>query len=287
MMQIIELIAYKGPLRKRKIVYLCPANPNEPTAHTLPAMPNFTCHLPPDPCNLAPPPARHYHSDLSIWLSVDPMADKYPSESPYQFCGDNTIVLKDPNGQEKIICFSTNTGDSQQDKSNQNLIDAANSKATEDPVIHLFAHGIADNNGFCWGIMACDASGAFELSSPQDVHRFLLCNSEVYKTNQYYGDKSIVVLHSCKTGQEGSIAEKTSRTYGNLLVIAPSDNLNVSTNSKESCETGIKNNGKWILYYKGEMMDSFYDLPFIDDTDAFIHKYEKQYENDHPKTTFD
>ena len=115
------------------------------------------------------------------------MADKYPSESPYQFCGDNTIVLKDPNGQEKIICFSTNTGDSQQDKSNQNLIDAANSKATEDPVIHLFAHGIADNNGFCWGIMACDASGAFELSSPQDVHRFLLCNSEVYKTNQYYG----------------------------------------------------------------------------------------------------
>ncbi|MBR3578918.1 MAG: hypothetical protein IKN98_09070 [Bacteroidales bacterium] len=36
-----------------------------------------------------PPSARHRHSgfagtsDLSIWLSVDPMVDKYPGVSPY------------------------------------------------------------------------------------------------------------------------------------------------------------------------------------------------------------
>ncbi len=56
--------------------------------------------LSPDPCNLTPPPARYYNSDLSIWLSVDPMADKYPSTSPYTYCGNNPIVLKDPNGRE-------------------------------------------------------------------------------------------------------------------------------------------------------------------------------------------
>lgn len=108
MMQIIELIAYKGPLRKRKIVYLCPANPNEPTAHTLPAMPNFTCHLPPDPCNLAPPPARHYHSDLSIWLSVDPMSDKYPSMSPYTYCANNPVRLVDPDGRDFEVVVDNN-----------------------------------------------------------------------------------------------------------------------------------------------------------------------------------
>jgi RHS repeat-associated protein len=34
--------------------------------------------------------ARYYDSDLMTgWLSVDPMADKYPSLSPYAYCGWN------------------------------------------------------------------------------------------------------------------------------------------------------------------------------------------------------
>ncbi len=44
--------------------------------------------------------ARYYSSDLSIWLSVDPMSDKYPSLSPYVYCADNPIKLVDPNGEE-------------------------------------------------------------------------------------------------------------------------------------------------------------------------------------------
>ena len=42
--------------------------------------------------------ARYYTSDLSIWLSVDPMAAKYPSTSPYAYCRNNPIILLDPNG---------------------------------------------------------------------------------------------------------------------------------------------------------------------------------------------
>ena len=44
--------------------------------------------------------ARYYRSDLSIWLSVDPMSGKYPSLSPYVYCADNPIKLVDPNGEE-------------------------------------------------------------------------------------------------------------------------------------------------------------------------------------------
>ncbi|MBO4503930.1 MAG: hypothetical protein J5730_03855 [Bacteroidales bacterium] len=44
--------------------------------------------------------ARYYSSDLSIWLSVDPMASKYPSLSPYVYCADNPVKLVDPNGEE-------------------------------------------------------------------------------------------------------------------------------------------------------------------------------------------
>ena len=47
-----------------------------------------------------PPAAQHYHSDLSIWLSVDPMSDKYPSTSPYAYCANNPVKLVDPDGRQ-------------------------------------------------------------------------------------------------------------------------------------------------------------------------------------------
>ncbi len=40
--------------------------------------------------------ARYYNSDLSLWLSVDPMADKYSSLSPYNYCVWNPMKIVDP-----------------------------------------------------------------------------------------------------------------------------------------------------------------------------------------------
>jgi RHS repeat-associated protein len=49
--------------------------------------------------------ARYYDSELSGWLSVDAMSDKYPSLSPYCYSADNSVVLVDPNGEEIRICY--------------------------------------------------------------------------------------------------------------------------------------------------------------------------------------
>ncbi len=49
--------------------------------------------------------SRYYSSDLSIWLSVDPMSDKYPSLSPYVYCADNPVRYVDPNGEEIRIHY--------------------------------------------------------------------------------------------------------------------------------------------------------------------------------------
>ena len=40
------------------------------------------------------------HELMTMWLSVDPMADKYPNISPYAYCAWNPMKLVDPDGRE-------------------------------------------------------------------------------------------------------------------------------------------------------------------------------------------
>ena len=50
------------------------------------------------------------HELMTMWLSVDPLSDKYPSISPYAYCAWNPIRLVDPDGREVSPVF-TSTGD--------------------------------------------------------------------------------------------------------------------------------------------------------------------------------
>ena len=68
------------------------------------------------------PAARHYHPTLSIWLSVDPMSDKYTSMSPYTYCANNPVKLVDPDG--RII--------GEVDEASKNKIKALTDKSNED-----------------------------------------------------------------------------------------------------------------------------------------------------------
>jgi RHS repeat-associated protein len=71
--------------------------------------------------------ARYYDADISVWLSVDPMADKYPSMSAYMYCAGNPVILVDPDGREIII-----TGD-EADKALAQLQKTTNLVLTRDP----------------------------------------------------------------------------------------------------------------------------------------------------------
>ena len=66
--------------------------------------------------------ARYYNSDISIWLSVDPLSDKYPNLTPYAYCANNPIILVDPDG--RVI--------GEVDEASQKKIDALTNKNSAD-----------------------------------------------------------------------------------------------------------------------------------------------------------
>ncbi len=45
------------------------------------------------------------HELMTMWLSVDPMADKYPGISPYAYCAWNPVKLVDPDGRDWVVVF--------------------------------------------------------------------------------------------------------------------------------------------------------------------------------------
>ena len=46
--------------------------------------------------------ARNYSSAITSWLSVDPLADKYPNISPYAYCSWDPINKIDPDGRDEF-----------------------------------------------------------------------------------------------------------------------------------------------------------------------------------------
>jgi RHS repeat-associated protein len=55
--------------------------------------------------------ARYYDSKISQWYSVDPLAEKYPSVSPYIYTLNNPINLIDPDGREPVQSFAGTSSD--------------------------------------------------------------------------------------------------------------------------------------------------------------------------------
>lgn len=65
--------------------------------------------------------ARYYNSAIALWYSVDPLADMYPSWSPYNYCMGNPVNMIDPDGREVRIY----TGERDDDDNDVYLIYAA------------------------------------------------------------------------------------------------------------------------------------------------------------------
>lgn len=53
--------------------------------------------------------ARYYDPTASLWLSVDPMANKYPGWSPFNYTMQNPVKFVDPDGKQSELSISHKT----------------------------------------------------------------------------------------------------------------------------------------------------------------------------------
>jgi RHS repeat-associated protein len=47
--------------------------------------------------------ARYYDPKTSIWMSMDPLAEKYPNMTPYNYAFNNPVKVVDPDGRDGIV----------------------------------------------------------------------------------------------------------------------------------------------------------------------------------------
>jgi RHS repeat-associated protein len=57
--------------------------------------------------------ARYYNPKWNVWLSVDPLVEKYPEISPYIYCANNPIIYVDPDGRDFEIFYTDSKGNEQ------------------------------------------------------------------------------------------------------------------------------------------------------------------------------
>ena len=197
------------------------------------------------------------HELMTMWLSVDPMTDKYPSISPYNYCMWNPIKLVDPDGMDTIFSLATNTNNTQVNVDNLKILKFARHEGNIPGVTSIAMHG-SDNGQ---RIYMSDASGASEIPLNSDLFLLYIDQHPIFDAPDYKSSKDgtpVFILYSCHSGEyQDSFAEQLSRKT-NGLVIAPNGTLFV--NPQGSCyieDSSGKPNGVWNVFCNGEFVTSF------------------------------
>ena len=201
--------------------------------------------------------ARYYDSDLMMgWLSVDPMADKYPSLSPYNYCAWNPIKLVDPDGRDTLNFANSRFLRTQPDYSNAIIINAHGSahppKIENDNIDfdHIFPI-ISSNNDI----------------NTKELEAYIL-QSDSYQTNCNNNNVTPLFLISCKTGECSipfiSFADGLSRAIPNALIVAPVGDVHAKKGIFYLAPTSGENYSCfWRVIYNGQ------DIGRIENQGAF------------------
>ena len=213
------------------------------------------------------------HELMTMWLSVDPMADKYPSISPYAYCAWNPIKLIDPDGRDTIFSFARHTKNEEYNEKNNNLLRYLRNIGDNKALIAVGMHGSKDEAS----VDICNTvsgSSTTPISAKEfaDKLRSGFCGSTLYTDNLEKHKQTIIVMYSCYTGRgDNSFGQQLSDELQSAIVIAPVGavwaGMKQGKTTIENCEAIPDKTHKnkyikgsrcsWGIFYRGEKIMSF------------------------------
>ena len=201
--------------------------------------------------------ARYYTDRLSIWLSVDPLADKYPHLSPYAYCADNPVMLVDPDGRDW------------EDADGNKITDHSKIKA------YIFYDPRGEGEGFAKQskamynqLEAKYGKGSVAMSNVTTEKEFIqdwgdMASSDIKEVNlNYHGNNQTIILNKSggeyitSTGNGETNKSGTSATNVQDLPI-PSGNISNAQLNLNTC----KSNSRTQYELKGSketLMEAFF-----------------------------
>ena len=213
--------------------------------------------------------ARYYDPTLLTgWTAVDPMADKYPSLSPYNYCAWNPIKLVDPDGMDTIFAISTTLKNNpieanglDRNTNNKTILTWLRKEGDISGMVTVGMHGSSTRVA----IPSKDQTTT-SMQFAEDFYSDYIMGkwgNDAYVVNgQGVFAPTIFLLYSCHTGEgEGSFAETLS-SYPGIITIAPKGLLEVSSSSQNMRVTRENNmTSDWGIFYKGKEVGGFNGSP--------------------------
>ena len=185
--------------------------------------------------------ARYYDSDILMgWLSVDPLADKYPGLSPYAYCAWNPIRLVAPNGRD-VWEIDRKGNVTRKDQSDKTTIYAVNKQgkrtgssvdlSSDDILNQLKGYGVKCQRTDALGMPIKEGRLQAAISSnKEDIVKFFKFASE--NTDQEWG---IYAFHKGNASKYGIITYQyddqapSNNDFARIKVFKDVGNWNVST----------------------------------------------------------
>jgi RHS repeat-associated protein len=187
--------------------------------------------------------ARYYDPKVSIWLSVDPLAEKYPNWNPYNYVMQNPINLIDPTGmcpeegdpQKKqnvnVVVLPKNIPKT--DEALNNIKSSAENHLDEN-VLVLYVTGIKDlgkqlkeNNVESIGTLSNHAHGNYNENSLKVGDDNLNTTNDFKKLGEtlkpFCTENTNIILQSCHVGS----GKDMSKSEANMKALGDASGANI------------------------------------------------------------